>query len=84
MVDVINTTLEQLDDAEEARHDTNKHRVLGLLRRAAALAEDRRPVDDDSCGVFVFFWLGLTVSPLRVPTGRRAATQNVADNLLGA
>ena len=47
MVDVINTTLEQLDDAEEARHDTNKHRVLGLLRRAAALAEYRRAVDDD-------------------------------------
>ena len=42
VVHVINTTLEQLDDAEEARHHPNKHRVLGLLRRAAALGSALR------------------------------------------
>ena len=87
MVHVINTTLQQLDDAEEARHHPNKHRVLGLLRRAAALSQNRRPVDDDGRGrdrpddieITFFCWLGLTVSLCRVPTGRRAATRAVSD-----
>ena len=50
VVHVVDAALQQFNGAEEARHDTNEDRVLGLLGRAAALAEDRRPVDHYSCG----------------------------------